>query len=94
LNNDSLGQIACTKHRRAGKNPPSVIKVDGEFGLVTSPTNYQVDNKGQIVDKDSMTTAGLDAETFLASSTNTSTGVPDIPADHESNLTDQEGDHE
>ena len=94
LNNDSLGQIACTKHRRAGKNPPSVIKVDGEFGLVTSPTNYQVDNKGQIVDKDSMTTAGLDAETFLASSTNTSTGVPDISADHESNLTDQEGDHE
>jgi|SaaInlV_165m_DNA_1040744.scaffolds.fasta_scaffold02640_3 hypothetical protein len=94
LTNDSLGQIACTKHRRAGKNPPSVLKIDGEFNLVTAPANFQIDNKGQIVDKDSMTTAGLDAETFLASSINTSTGVPDIPADHESHLNNQEGDHE
>ena len=33
LNADSLGQVACTKHRRAGKQAPSVIKVDGEYNL-------------------------------------------------------------
>lgn len=98
LNSDNLGQIACTKHRRAAKNPPSVIKVDGEFGVVVSPTNYQVDNKGQIVDKDSMTTAGLDAETFESvtsgGTTNSSSEIPSISEDNEAYLNDQEGDHE
>lgn len=62
LNADSLGQVACTKHRRAAKMPPSVIKVDGEYNLVTAPNNFKIDNHGQIVDKDSLTTAGVSAE--------------------------------
>ena len=72
LNSDNLGQIACTKHRRAGRKPPSVIKVDGEFGIVTAPNNYHIDHGGQIVDKDSITTAGVAVsqieETFTANS--------------------------
>ena len=99
LNNDSLGQCACTKHRRAQNIAPSVIKVDGEFNLVTSPDNFQVDTKGQIVDKDSMTTAGIDAAAFESSQAsglhnNTSQGVPSISGDHEDNLSTNEGDYE
>lgn len=64
LNADSLGQVSCTKHRRAGKYPPSVIQVHGEYNLVKAPENFQIDNKGNIVDKDSMTTAGVNVENF------------------------------
>ena len=59
LNNDSMGQIACTKHRRFRRMPPSVIKVDGEFNMVLAPDNFHVDGKGNIVDKSTMTTAGI-----------------------------------
>jgi len=58
LNMDSLGQIACTKHRRAGRVPPSVIKVDGEFNNVYAPDNYHIDGKGKIVDKATAEAAG------------------------------------
>jgi len=51
LNIDGLGQITCTKHRRYRKLPATIIKVDGEFNLVLSPDNYQIDNRGNIVDK-------------------------------------------
>ena len=85
LNADSLGQVACTKHRRAGKQAPSVIKVDGEYNLVTSPTNFQIDNKGQIVDKDSMNTAGLSTDQFAAQQGN----MPNI-SESAANELDQE----
>jgi hypothetical protein len=58
LNMDSLGQIACTKHRRAGRTPPSIIKVDGEFNDVFAPDNYHIDSKGQIIDKSTAEAAG------------------------------------
>lgn len=85
LNADSLGQVACTKHRRAAKQAPSVIKVDGEYNLVTSPTNFQIDNKGQIVDKDSMNTAGLTTDQFAAQQGN----MPNI-SESAANELDQE----
>ncbi len=59
LNNDSMGQLACTKARRFRKLPPSVIQVDGEFNTVRSMDNYYIDAKGGIIDKSTMTTAGL-----------------------------------
>jgi hypothetical protein len=59
LNHDSMGQLACTKHRRFRRMPPSVIKVEGEFNLVLAPDNFHVDGKGNIVDKSTMTTAGM-----------------------------------
>tara|TARA_R110000751_G_scaffold1985_5_gene7603 strand:- start:18358 stop:20016 length:1659 start_codon:yes stop_codon:yes gene_type:complete len=85
LNADSLGQIACTKHRRAGKHPPSVIQVHGEYNLVKAPENFQVDNKGQIVDKDSMTTAGVTVAQIESQQGN----MPNIPDEAAENL-DQE----
>ena len=62
LNLDQLGQIHCTKRRRAKPQPPSIIKVEGEFNNVYSPDNYHVDNKGQIVDKETASTVGLASE--------------------------------
>jgi hypothetical protein len=65
LNMESLGQIACTKHRRAGKTPPSIIKVDGEFNNVFTPDNYHIDGKGNIVDKATAESVGSsDAQAF------------------------------
>jgi hypothetical protein len=58
LNTDAMGQIACTKHRRFRKMPPSIIQVDGEFNSVIALNNYHVDSRGQIVEKSTMTTAG------------------------------------
>lgn len=59
LNNDAMGQIACTKYRRFRKLPPSVIQVEGEFNTVRSMDNYYIDSKGGIIDKSTMTTAGV-----------------------------------
>lgn len=59
LNNDSMGQIACTKHRHWHRLPPTIIKVDGQFNLVFSPENFHIDSDGKIVDKSTATTAGI-----------------------------------
>lgn len=59
LNNESMGQLACTKHRRFRKIPATVIRVDGEFNSVSSLDNYFIDNKGQILDKSTVTAAGI-----------------------------------
>jgi len=61
LNHDSMGQVACTKHRHFRKLPPTVIQVDGEFNLVVAPDNFHIDTDGKIVDKDTMKTAGQNA---------------------------------
>lgn len=66
LNNDSMGQIACTKHRHWHRLPPSIIKVDGEFNLVFSPENFHIDSDGKIVDKSTASTAGISASQFEA----------------------------
>jgi replicative DNA helicase len=58
LNMDQLGQIACTKFRRAKRLPPSIIRVEGEFNDVVAPTNYHIDAKGQIIDKDTISSTG------------------------------------
>lgn len=58
LNNDNMGQVACTKHRHFRRLPPTVIKVDGEFNLVIAPDNFHIDNDGKIVDKATMAAAG------------------------------------
>lgn len=63
LNNDAMGQIACTKARRFRKLPPSVIQVDGEFNTVKAMDNYYIDSSGGIVDKSTMTTAGAPINT-------------------------------
>jgi hypothetical protein len=59
LNNDAMGQIACTKYRRFRRLPASVIQVDGEFNTVKGMDNYYIDNNGGIIDKSTMTIAGL-----------------------------------
>ena len=61
LNNDAMGQLACTKHRRFKRIPPTVIQVDGEFNSVSSPDNYHIDGKGNIVDKSIMAAVGVAA---------------------------------
>lgn len=76
LNNESMGQLACTKHRRFRKVPATVIRVDGEFNSVSSLDNYFIDNKGHILDKSTVTATGV--------STNIS-----IPQEINSNVTDQ-----
>jgi len=58
LNADSMGQIACTKHRRNRRMIPSIIRVDGEFNLVTAPDNYHIDSRGEIVEKSTLSDAG------------------------------------
>lgn len=58
LNLEQLGQIACTKHRRAKRMPPSIIRVEGEFNNVYAPDNYHIDGHGKIVDKDTAATVG------------------------------------
>jgi hypothetical protein len=62
LNNDSMGQVACTKHRHYRKLPPTVIQVDGEFNLVRSPDNFHIDAEGKIVSRDTMQLAGSSSE--------------------------------
>lgn len=59
LNNDAMGQIACTKYRRFRKLPGSVIQVDGEFNTVRAMDNYYIDSRGGIIDKSTMIAAGL-----------------------------------
>lgn len=59
LNNESMGQLACTKHRRFKHVLPTVIQVDGEFNSVSSPANYHIDNKGSIVDKSITSAIGV-----------------------------------
>jgi hypothetical protein len=61
LNNDAMGQIACTKYRRFRKLPGSVIQVDGEFNTVRAMDNYYIDSRGGIIDKSTMIAAGLPA---------------------------------
>lgn len=51
LNLDQMGQIACTKFRRARRQPPSIVRVEGEFNDVVAPDNFHIDAKGKIVDK-------------------------------------------
>jgi hypothetical protein len=65
LNNDAMGQIACTKARRFRKLPASVIQVDGEFNTVRGLDNYYIDDKGGIIDKSTMTIAGAIADVAL-----------------------------
>ena len=50
LNMDQMGQIACTKFRRSRRQPPKVIRVEGEFNNVVAPENYHIDSHGKIVD--------------------------------------------
>jgi hypothetical protein len=59
LNSEMMGMIHCTKHRRAPKMSPTVIQVEGDFNRVISPTNYVVDEKGNIVDSAIMASAGV-----------------------------------
>lgn len=59
LNADSVGQLACTKHRAAPKLPPTLIKVDGDFNNVVSPDNLHIDLNGNIVDKATASYAGM-----------------------------------
>jgi hypothetical protein len=54
-----MGQIACTKHRRFRKVPPSIIRVDGEYNSVVALNNYHIDSRGQIVEKSTMATVGV-----------------------------------
>jgi hypothetical protein len=61
LNSDSMGQIACTKHRRFRKVPPSIIRVDGEYNSVVGLNNYHIDSRGQIVEKSTMAAVGVSA---------------------------------
>ena len=58
LDDDRLGQIACTKFRRSKPVPPQVIKVDGEFNTVFTPDGYRI-LKGRIVDKDTAQSVGV-----------------------------------
>ena len=53
-----MGQIACTKYRRSYRQPPSIVKVEGEFNNVYAPDNYHIDSKGQIVDKSTASAVG------------------------------------
>jgi hypothetical protein len=64
LTTDSMGQIACTKHRRVRKMPPSIIRVDGEFNSVVGLNNYHIDSRGQIVEKSTMKTVGVNVSNF------------------------------
>jgi len=60
LNADNMGQIACTKHRRAPNSPPKVIQVDGMFNTVLSRDDMFVDSRTRaILDKDTASTAGV-----------------------------------
>jgi hypothetical protein len=60
---DSVGQIACTKHRRAAANLPKVIQVQGEFNRVITPDNYYINSNGRIVDREvGQATASLTEE--------------------------------
>tara|TARA_R110002020_G_scaffold276042_6_gene491269 strand:- start:1831 stop:3495 length:1665 start_codon:yes stop_codon:yes gene_type:complete len=60
LNADNMGQIACTKHRRAANAPPKVIQVDGMFNTVLSRDDMFVDSHTRaILDKDTASTAGV-----------------------------------
>lgn len=54
LNDDYMGQLNCSKQRRAGKHNPVLLKVDGLFNTVTSPEGYAIDRLGRIVRKDSI----------------------------------------
>lgn len=82
LNNDSMGQVACTKHRHWRRMPPTVIKVDGEFNLVFAPDNFHIDNDGKIVDKSTMATAGAMAQDSAFDDLEGNIGqMPDLPAD-------------
>jgi|TARA_R110000824_G_scaffold304281_5_gene492107 hypothetical protein len=60
LNADNMGQIACTKHRRAANVPPKVIQVDGMFNTVLARDDMFVDSHTRaILDKDTASTAGI-----------------------------------
>jgi replicative DNA helicase len=59
LNNESMGQLACTKQRRFRKLPATVIRVEGEYNSVLSLDNYLIDDKGKMVDKATLTSAGI-----------------------------------
>ena len=60
LNQDSMGQIACTKHRRSSVHPPKVIQVDGMFNSVLSRDDMCVDPSTRaILDRDTASTAGV-----------------------------------
>lgn len=59
LNNESMGQVACTKYRAFCKLPPTIIKVEGEFNTVYAPDNFHIDNDGKIVDKSTLTMVGV-----------------------------------
>jgi replicative DNA helicase len=58
LTADSKGQIACTKHRRAGRTPPVLIAVDGMFNKVSVLHDHQVDRAGKIVHKSQLPNSG------------------------------------
>jgi len=81
LNADAMGQLACTKARRFRRTPPTVIQVEGEFNLVLSPDNFHIDSKGKIVDKSTLTTAGVSVtpETFagITDASNLDNGTDD-----------------
>lgn len=64
LTTDSMGQIACTKHRRVRPLPPNIIRVDGEFNSVVGLNNYHIDSRGQIVEKSTMKTVGVNVDDF------------------------------
>ena len=98
LNMEQMGKIACTKYRRARRQPPSIIRVEGEFNDVVAPDNFHIDSKGQIVDKEIVqATAG--AEGFEGLPDNDPTNVNhtggEDPADVEEDEADnEEGDDE
>jgi hypothetical protein len=52
LTQDHLGQLWCTKHRRHRRHPPVIVRVDGNFNSVVNPSNYHVDSRGRIVDRE------------------------------------------
>jgi hypothetical protein len=98
LNMDQLGQIACTKYRRARRQPPSIVRVEGEFNDVVAPDNYHIDAKGQIVDKETVAaTGGATSFSDLAAHSNTNdyqTGGEPPMIVEEDDADDVEGENE
>ena len=98
LNMDQMGQIACTKFRRARRQPPSIVRVEGEFNDVVAPDNFHIDAKGKIVDKETVAATGGTADfndlpTANVPNDNQTGGEP--PADEdEDNADHEEGENE
>jgi hypothetical protein len=82
LNDDYMGQLCCSKHRRAGQHNPVLLKVDGLFNNVTAPEGYTVDRLGKIVRKDSLGSSTVLSPDMFSSVPGLSETVEDPFADY------------